>query len=38
MDIIPFGKPSLTGHELEYIVEATKQGHLSGDGEFTRRC
>ena len=38
MDIIPFGKPSLTGRELEYIVEATRQGHLSGDGEFTRRC
>jgi dTDP-4-amino-4,6-dideoxygalactose transaminase len=38
MEQIPFGKPTLTGRELDYIVEATRQGHLSGDGEFTRRC
>jgi dTDP-4-amino-4,6-dideoxygalactose transaminase len=35
---IPFGRAVLTGRELDYIVEATKRGHLSGDGEFTRRC
>jgi dTDP-4-amino-4,6-dideoxygalactose transaminase len=38
MEQIPFGRPTLAGRELEYIVEATRQGHLSGDGEFTRRC
>jgi dTDP-4-amino-4,6-dideoxygalactose transaminase len=36
--IIPFGRPTLMGPELDYIVQATRQGHLSGDGEFTRRC
>jgi len=35
---IPFGRSCLVGRELEYIVEATRYGHLSGDGEFTKRC
>jgi dTDP-4-amino-4,6-dideoxygalactose transaminase len=35
---IPFNKPYMTGRELEYIAQAHEQGHLSGDGAFTRRC
>lgn len=36
--MIPFNKPFLTGGELGYIQEAHANGHLSGDGPFTRRC
>ena len=35
---IPFNRPYATGKELGYIAEAHAAGHLSGDGEFTRRC
>ena len=34
-DIIPYGKPFIAGRELEYIAQAVKLGHLSGDGQFT---
>ena len=37
-DAIPFNKPYMTGRELGYIAEAHANGHLSGDGPFTRRC
>jgi dTDP-4-amino-4,6-dideoxygalactose transaminase len=37
-DAIPFNRPHLAGNELAYIAEAHANGHLSGDGEFTRRC
>lgn len=37
-DVIPFGKACIAGAELQYIREAAARGHLSGDGEFTRRC
>ena len=36
--MIPFNKPYMTGGELAYIAEAHANGHLSGDGAFTRRC
>ena len=36
--MIPFNKPYMTGRELEYIAQAHGNGHLSGDGPFTRRC
>jgi len=36
--IIPFNKPYMTGKELWYISQAHANGHLAGDGEFTRRC
>ncbi len=36
--MIPFNKPYLTGRELEYIQQAHEQGHLSGDGAYTKRC
>ena len=35
---IPFNKPFMTGRELEYIAQAHANGHLSGDGPFTKRC
>lgn len=35
---IPFGKPFIVGRELEYITEAVRLGHLSGNHDFTRRC
>lgn len=35
---IPFNKPYLTGHELTYMADAVRNGHISGDGSFTRRC
>ncbi|MEO7326047.1 MAG: dTDP-4-amino-4,6-dideoxygalactose transaminase [Dokdonella sp.] len=37
-DKIPFNRPYMTGKELGYIAEAHANGHLSGDGPFTRRC
>lgn len=36
--MIPFNKPYMTGKELENIRLAHANGHLSGDGPFTKRC
>jgi dTDP-4-amino-4,6-dideoxygalactose transaminase len=36
--MIPFNRPSMASHELEYIAAAVQNGRISGDGEFTRRC
>src|SRR4030042_6998193 len=38
MPYIPFNRPSLAGREFEYMQEAMANGHISGDGPFTRRC
>lgn len=35
---IPFNRASLVGHELDFVREAVDNGHISGDGEFTKRC
>lgn len=35
---IPFNKPALVGNEIEYIVQAVRGGHASGDGSFTKKC
>lgn len=35
---IPFNCPHITGKELEYITESHRNGHLAGDGPFTKRC
>lgn len=35
---IPFNKPFLTGKEITDIQKAHANGHLAGDGEFTRKC
>ncbi|HYB76962.1 MAG TPA: dTDP-4-amino-4,6-dideoxygalactose transaminase [Candidatus Bathyarchaeia archaeon] len=36
--MIPFNKPGLAGNESRYLAEAIARGHISGDGEFTRKC
>ncbi len=35
---VPFNRPCLVGHELQYIAEAVERGNIACDGEFTRRC
>jgi len=35
---LPLNKPYMTGKELEYIKQAYANGHLSGDGPFTKKC
>jgi len=35
---IPFNRPFVADKEYEYIREAIRNGHISGDGPFTRRC
>jgi len=35
---IPFNKPYMTGRELWYITQAHTNGHLAGDGMFTKKC
>ena len=35
---IPFNRATLMGNEMAYITEAVVNGHISGDGGFTKRC
>ena len=35
---IPFNKPCLEGNEQAYMARALANGHISGDGEFSRKC
>lgn len=35
---IPFNQPYATGAEFKYIKQALRNGCLSGNGEFTKRC
>jgi len=35
---IPFNRPSFVGQELDYIAEAVRSGHVSGDGKYSRLC
>jgi dTDP-4-amino-4,6-dideoxygalactose transaminase len=35
---IVFNRPCLVGKELEYMGKAIENGHISGDGEFTKKC
>jgi dTDP-4-amino-4,6-dideoxygalactose transaminase len=35
---IVFNRPCFEGKEREYIVEAIANGHVSGDGSFTKKC
>lgn len=35
---IPFNNPYMTGKELWYISRAHTNGHLAGDGAFTKHC
>lgn len=36
--MIPFNKPYMTGRELHYISQAHANGHLAGDGAFSKKC
>ena len=36
--MIPFNKPYLTGNELSYIAQAHANGHLAGNGQFSKYC
>ncbi len=35
---IPFNRPHVVGTELSFVAQAQLNGHLSGDGPFTRQC
>jgi dTDP-4-amino-4,6-dideoxygalactose transaminase len=35
---IPFNRPTIIGKEIEYIADAIRRGHASGDGFYTRSC
>jgi len=36
--MIPFNKPYLTGKEAHYMYQAVFNGHISGNGELTKKC
>jgi dTDP-4-amino-4,6-dideoxygalactose transaminase len=38
LEPIPFNRPYSSGKELVYAAEAQRTCHLSGDGQFTKRC
>ncbi len=35
---VDFNRPTLTGREFEYISQAIENAHISGDGQFTKKC
>jgi len=35
---VDFNRPVIRGRELEYIQQAIDNGHISGDGPFTKKC
>jgi dTDP-4-amino-4,6-dideoxygalactose transaminase len=35
---VDFNRPGLVGRELEYMKQAIENGHISGDGPFTKKC
>lgn len=35
---IPFNKPYLTGLETKYIEKSVETGHISGNGDYTKKC
>ncbi len=38
MQPLPFNKPFIIGHELDFIADAVARGHLSGDGNYSKLC
>lgn len=36
--MIPFNKPRVIGKEIEYIQDVIENGHLCGDGKYTKLC
>jgi dTDP-4-amino-4,6-dideoxygalactose transaminase len=35
---IPFNKPAMMGHELDYIADAVRSGKISGDATYSKKC
>jgi dTDP-4-amino-4,6-dideoxygalactose transaminase len=35
---VDFNRPALVGNEFEYMRQAIDNGHISGDGPFTKKC
>src|SRR5512138_412126 len=35
---VDFTRPVIVGRELEYMKQAIENGHISGDGPFTKKC
>jgi len=35
---IAFSRAALVGNEFRYIFQALEEGHISGDGRFTKKC
>jgi len=35
---VDFNRPVVVGNELEYMKQAIENGHISGDGPFTKKC
>ena len=35
---VDFNRPVVLGKELEYMQQAIENGHISGDGPFTKKC
>jgi dTDP-4-amino-4,6-dideoxygalactose transaminase len=35
---VDFNRPVAVGKEFEYVRQAVENGHISGDGPFTKRC
>lgn len=35
---VDFNRPVVVGNEFEYMRQAVENGHISGDGPFTKRC
>lgn len=35
---VDFNRPVIVGNELDYMKQAIENGHISGDGPFTKKC
>src|SRR5688572_10234318 len=35
---VDFNRPVVVGNEYEYMKQAVENGHISGDGPFTKKC
>ena len=38
MQHVPFNRPSFSGREIEYVLRALENQHISGNGDFTRNA
>jgi dTDP-4-amino-4,6-dideoxygalactose transaminase len=36
--VVDFNKPCVVGKEFEYMADAIRLGHISGDGEYSKKC